>query len=87
MRNVGAMLLAAANVHSGSMLPLKIFFALCLVAVLVGSVRVFRKRKQLFGHDPHVPTDNWASRNLRTWQVALVLLLTIELLIMMLLRL
>ena len=74
-------------VPTQSMLPLKIFFGLCLIAVLIVAVQVFRKRKQLFGRDPEVTGDHWASRNLRAWQVILVLALTIELLITMLLRL
>ena len=65
---------------------LRVFFAICLVLVFCAGVYVFSKRKQLFGRDPHVTDDSWASRNLRLWQVLLVWALAMELLIEMLIR-
>lgn len=65
---------------------LRVFFGFCLVAVFLAGVYVFSKRKELFGRDPHVTNDSWASRNLRLWQVLLVWVLAMELLIEMLIR-
>ena len=65
---------------------LRVFFSFCLVIVFAAGVYVFSKRKQLFGRDPHVTNDSWASRNLRLWQVLLVWALAMELLIEMLIR-
>jgi hypothetical protein len=65
---------------------LRVFFAVCLVLVSAAGVYVFYKRRQLFGRDPHVTNDSWASRNLRLWQLLLVWALAMELLIEMLIR-
>ena len=65
---------------------LRVFFAVCLLLVFLAGIYVFSKRKQLFGRDPHVTNDSWASRNLRLWQVLLVWALAMELLIEMLIR-
>ena len=65
---------------------LRVFFAVSLVLVFLAGMYVFSKRKQLFGRDPHVTNDSWASRNLRLWQVLLVWALAMELLIEMLIR-
>jgi hypothetical protein len=77
-----------AVVHSleDAKVPLRIFFSICLVIVVWAGVYVFRKRKQLFGQDPHVTGDTWAARNLRFWQVLLVWILAMELIITMLFR-
>jgi hypothetical protein len=65
---------------------LRVFFAVCLALVSAAGVYVFYKRRQLFGRDPQVTNDSWASRNLRLWQVLLVWALAMELLIEMLIR-
>jgi hypothetical protein len=79
-------LLEAVHKLADVTIALRIFFGLCLVAVFFAGIYVLRRRKQWFGQDPHVTSDTWASRNLRLWQVLLVWILTMELLIMMLLR-
>ena len=66
---------------------LRIVFSVCLVAVILAGLYVIKKRRELFGRDPHVTADTWASRNLRLWQVILVWILAMDLLITMLLRL
>jgi len=65
---------------------LRVFFAICLALVFLAGLYVFSKRRQLFGRDPHVTNDSFASRNLRLWQVLLVWVLAMELLIEMLIR-
>lgn len=67
-------------------LALRIFFGLCLVTVFFAGVRVFRKRRELFGRDPEVTNDTLAVRNLRLWQVLLVWILAMEMLITVLFR-
>jgi len=79
-------LLAAVHSLQDARLPLRVFFGICLALVFLSGIYVFRKRKQLFGRDPHVTNDSRASRNLRLWQVLLVWLLAMELLIAMLFR-
>ena len=66
---------------------LRIVFSVCLVAVILAGLCVIKKRRELFGRDPHVTADTWASRNLRLWQVILVWILVMDLLITMLVRL
>jgi hypothetical protein len=39
--------------------PLRIVFGICLIGVFFAGIYVFRKRKTLFGQDPHVTTDTW----------------------------
>ena len=80
------MLLAEVHKLGDVTVALRIFFGLCLVVVFLAGIYVVRRRKELFGQDPHVTSDTWASRNLRLWQVLLVWILTMELLITMLLR-
>ena len=79
-------ILAAVHKVADAALALRIVFAFCLAGVFLGGVYVIRKRKELFGSDPNVVADNWASRNLRFWQVLLVWILAMELLITMLFR-
>ena len=78
--------LAAIHKLEDAAPALRVFFGICLVVVFFAGVYVFSKRKQLFGRDPHVTNDSWASRNLRLWQVLLVWALAMELLIEMLIR-
>jgi hypothetical protein len=68
-------------------LPLRIFFSICLALVLFSGLYIFRIRKRLFDRDPEVTADHWAARNLRLWQVILVWVLAVELLVAMLWRL
>lgn len=63
------------------------FFSVCLVAVALSGVYVFKNRKKLFSRDPHVTGDHYGARNLRLWQVILVWILAIDLLVTMLWRL
>jgi hypothetical protein len=79
-------LIAAVHKLQDAAPALRVFFALCLILVSFAGVYVFCKRKELFGRDPHVTNDSWASRNLRLWQVLLVWVLAMELLIEMLIR-
>ena len=81
------MLIAVARAHADSVLPLRIFFGICLAVVLLTGVYIFRIRKRLFERDPEVAADHWAARNLRLWQVILVWVLAVELLVAMLWRL
>lgn len=78
--------LAVTHSLEDARVPLRIFFGICLVVVFFAGIYVFKKRKQLFGRDPHVTADTYASRNLRLWQVLLVWVLAMELLITMLFR-
>jgi hypothetical protein len=81
------MLLAVARSHAESVLPLRIFFSVCLVAVILSGVHIFKNRKKLFSRDPNVTGDHYGARNLRLWQVILVWVLAIDLLVTMLWRL
>ena len=83
---MGTHFLAAVHKLEDAAPALRVFFAVCLVLVFLAGLYVFSKRKQLFGRDPHVINDSWASRNLRLWQVLLVWALAMELLIEMLIR-
>jgi hypothetical protein len=73
--------------HADSVLPLRIFFSVCLVAVILAGVYVFKNRKKLFSRDPNVTGDHYGARNLRLWQVILVWILAVDLLVTMLWRL
>jgi hypothetical protein len=84
---VSEMLIAVARTHADSVLPLRIFFSICLALVLFSGLYIFRIRKRLFDRDPEVTADHWAARNLRLWQVILVWVLAVELLVAMLWRL
>ena len=81
------MLLAVAHSHAESVLPLRIFFSVCLVAVILSGVYIFKNRKKFFSRDPNVTGDHYGARNLRLWQVILVWVLAIDLLVTMLWRL
>jgi hypothetical protein len=61
--------------HSDSVLPLRIFFGLCLTVVLAADVYFLRHRERFFGHKgtDHT-TDSAAAGNLRMWMVILVLI-------------
>src|SRR5881227_1972564 len=80
-------LLAVIPSHADSVLLLRIFFSVCLVAVVLAGVYVFKNRKRLFSRDPNVTGDHYDARNLRLWQVILVWILAIDLLVTMLWRL
>ena len=81
------MLLAVAHSHAESVLPLRIFFSVCLVAVILSGVYIFKNRKKFFSRDPNVTGDHYGARNLRLWQVILVWVLAVDLLVTMLWRL
>jgi len=68
-------------------LAIAYFFSVCLVAVVLAGLYIFKNRKKLFSRDPHVTADHYGARNLRLWQVILVWILAIDLLVMMLWRL
>ena len=80
-------LFAVVRSHAESVLPLRIFFSVCLVAVILAGLYVFKNRRKFFTRDPHVTADHYGARNLRLWQVILVWILAIDLLVMMLWRL
>jgi hypothetical protein len=79
--------LAIAHSHAESVLPLRIFFSVCLVIVILAGIYIFKNRQKFFARDPHVTADHYGARNLRLWQVILVWILAIDLLITMLWRL
>jgi len=80
-------LLAIAHSHAESVLPLRIFFSICLVIVILAGLYVFKNRQRFFSRDPNVVADHYGARNLRLWQVILVWILAIDLLVTMLWRL
>jgi hypothetical protein len=80
-------LLATAHSRAESVLPLRIFFSVCLVIVILAGLYVFKNRQRFFSRDPHVVADHYGARNLRLWQVILIWILAIDLLVMMLWRL
>ena len=80
-------LLAIAHSHAESVLPLRVFFSICLVIVILAGFYVFKNRQRFFSRDPHVTADHYGARNLRLWQVILVWILAIDLLVTMLWRL
>ena len=82
-----ALFVAATHQLQDATVGLRIVFGVCLVAVIFAGLYLIKKRRELFGRDPHVTADTWASRNLRLWQVILVWILAMDLLITMLLRL
>ena len=79
--------IAAIPSHADSVLPLRIFFSACLVAVVLAGVYVLKNRKRFFSRDPNVTGDHYGARNLRLWQVILVWILAVDLLVTMLWRL
>jgi hypothetical protein len=60
-----SVLFAVVRSHTESVLPLRIFFSVCLVAVIFSAVYIFRNRKKLFSRDPNVTGDHYGARNLR----------------------
>jgi hypothetical protein len=78
---------AVIHSHAESVLPLRIFFSICLVLVILAGLYIFKNRQRFFARDPHVTADHYGARNLRLWQVILVWILAIDLLVMMLWRL
>jgi hypothetical protein len=78
--------LAAMHQLQDAAIGLRVVFTICLLGVIFAGLIVIKKRKELFGRDPHVTADTWASRNLRLWQVILVWILAMDLLITMLWR-
>jgi hypothetical protein len=78
---------AVVHSHADSILPLRIFFSICLLLVVLSGIYVIRIRKKLFDPDPEVAADHWAARNLRLWQVILVWVLLVELFVGVLWRL
>ena len=80
-------LVSVIHSHADSVLPLRIFFSLCLVVVIFAGLGIFRNRKKLFERDPNVAADHYGARNLRLWQVILVWILAIDSLVTMLWRL
>ena len=84
---LGTPFIAATRTLQDGAVPLRIFFGICLVAVLFAGIHIFRKRAKYFGRDPEVTNDIWAARSLRFWEVLLVWLLAVDLLITMLWRL
>ena len=80
-------ILAVVHEHADSVLPLRIFFSVCLGIVFCAGLYILKIRKRLFDRDPQVTGDHYGSRNLRLWQVILVWILAVELLIMVLWRL
>ena len=80
-------ILSVIHEHSDSVLPLRIFFSICLVIVFLSGIYIFRNRKRFFDRDPQVTADHYGARNLRLWQVILVWILAMDLLIMALWRL
>ena len=76
-----SVLFAEVRSHAESVLPLRIFFSVCLVAVILAGLYVFKNRKKFFSRDPHVTGNHYGARNLRLWQVILVWILAIDLLV------
>ncbi|PYI45109.1 MAG: hypothetical protein DMC57_00255 [Verrucomicrobia bacterium] len=58
-------LLAVIPSHADSVLPLRIFFSVCLVAVILAGVYVFKNRKNFFRATLTSPAIITAPRNLR----------------------
>jgi NADH:ubiquinone oxidoreductase subunit 5 (subunit L)/multisubunit Na+/H+ antiporter MnhA subunit len=69
------MLAITTRLHSESVLPLRIFFSLCLVAVIGAAIYFLRHREKFFsGKETDRTTDSPAAGNLRMWMVVLVLI-------------
>ena len=66
---MNASLIGVTHQLQDAVVGLRIVFSICLVAVILAGLYVIKKRRELFGRDPHVTADTWASRNLRLWQV------------------
>lgn len=63
------------HLHHESVLPLRIFFGMCLIAVLAAAVYALRHRERFFsGKGGDRTTDSPAAGNLRMWMVILVLI-------------
>ena len=57
-------LLAVVHEHADSVIALRIFFSICLAAVLFARIYIFRIRKRLFNSDLEKTGDNYGARNL-----------------------
>lgn len=64
-------LLAVSRSGAGSVIGLKVFFALLEVLIIGAGVYIFRERKRLFGYRGQ-EGDTYASANLRMIMVVLV---------------
>jgi hypothetical protein len=64
-------LLAVSRSGAGSVVGLKVFFALLEVLILAAGVYIFRSRKKLFAYRKN-EGDTYASSNLRMIMVVLV---------------
>ena len=62
---MNASLIAVTHQLQDAVVGLRVVFSICLVAVILAGLYVIKKRRELFGRDPHVTADTWASRNLR----------------------
>lgn len=80
-------LIVVIHSHAESVLPLRIFFGVCLIVVVLAGLYIFRNRRRFFERDPQVTGDHYGARNLRLWQVILVWILAIDLLVTMIWRL
>ncbi len=78
---MNADIMAVIHSHADSVIPLRIFFSICLVIVFLAGIYIIRIRKRLFDRDPEVTGDHYGARNLRLWQVILVWILAMDLLI------
>ena len=73
--------------HSDSVLPLRIFFSICFVAVLIAAFYFLRHREKLFsGRSSDRSTDSPAAGNLRMWMVVLILLHAAVILLLMIIE-
>jgi hypothetical protein len=45
---------AVVHSHADSVLPLRIFFSVCLVIVIFAGLYMFENRQKFFGRDPQV---------------------------------
>ncbi len=64
-------LLAASRSGAGSVVGLKVFFAILEVLIIAAGIYMFRKRKVFFGYKGQ-EGDTYASANLRMIMVVLV---------------
>lgn len=63
------------HTREGSMMPLRIMFALAFIALLFAAFAIFQRREKLFGgRGTDRTTDSPAAGNLRMWMVILILI-------------